>query len=107
MSHPKFIIETDIEEGDFLLIGKCEFHEELATDREKVKSGGWWCLDKDKTTFILSGASVDFGRATKEDILNCIQNKRVFIGPYHHNITLLYSFNFLDHAGNTHILSKI
>lgn len=75
---PKFIIETDNVSGDFLLVSKCTFHKELATDLTKVKGGGWWTFDEKKSTFILHGESQDFGRANVVDIANCVKNKKVF-----------------------------
>lgn len=73
---PKFIIETDDELGDCLIIAKCTYHKQLATDLTKVKGGGWWVL-KDNT-FILSGKSEDFGKASIEDIKTCVQNGNVY-----------------------------
>ena len=77
---PKFIIETDDELGDCLIIAKCTYHKELAIDIAKVKGGGWWML-KDKM-LILKGESHDFGKASMEDIKNCIQKGNVFTNPY-------------------------
>ena len=75
---PKFIIETDSEEGDCLIIAKCTYHKQLATDLTKVKGGGWWTLDRDNSVFTLYGDSYDLGRATIEDITSCVQRKKVF-----------------------------
>jgi len=75
---PKFIIETDTEEGDCLIISKCTYHKQLVTDKTKVKGGGWWTLDKENRIFTLYGDSQDFGRAKIEDIINCIKLKKVF-----------------------------
>ena len=65
---PKFIIETDDQEGDCLIVAKCTYHKQLATDITKVKGGGWWTLDRDNSIFTLSGDSHVFGRAKIEDI---------------------------------------
>jgi hypothetical protein len=76
--YPKFIIETDPTEGDCLIIAKCTYHRQLAIDISKVKGGGWWSLDKEKSTFTLTGESHDFGKAQIEDIAKCIQREKVF-----------------------------
>jgi len=75
---PKFIIETDEQEGNILIIGKCTFHKQLATDIAKVKGGGWWTLDKENNTFTLYGESSDFGRSTFENIQDCVRRRKVF-----------------------------
>ena len=48
---PKFIIETDDDHGDCLIISKCTYHRELAIDKDKVKGGGWFVF-KDGTFYI-------------------------------------------------------
>jgi hypothetical protein len=78
---PKFIIETDDELGDCLIIAKCTYHRELATDIKKVKGGGGWRLDEEGNRFTLYGESFDFGRAKIEDIKNCIKAGNVFSNP--------------------------
>lgn len=75
---PKFIIETDDQEGDCIILAKCTYHKQLATDVKKVKGGGWWSLDRDSSVFTLHGDSTDFGRAKIEDIASCVQHKKVF-----------------------------
>lgn len=75
---PKFIIETDDQEGDCLIVAKCTYHKQLATDITKVKGGGWQALDRDNSIFTLSGDSHDFGRAKIEDIASCVQRKKFF-----------------------------
>lgn len=78
MVFPKFIIETDDQEGDCIILAKCTYHKELVTDNTKVKGGGWWNFNDDNTEIHLHGKSEDFGYAKFEDILNCIRNKKVF-----------------------------
>lgn len=78
MVFPKFIIETDDIEGDCLIIAKCTFHKQLATDIAKVKGGGWWALDFETKVFTLHGSSDDFGAAKLEDIKSCVDRKKVF-----------------------------
>lgn len=79
--HPKFIIETDANIGDFLLIASCGYHKEIATDIKRVKGGGWRVLDKKNSTFTFYGESHDFGKANVSDIANCAINKKVFTTP--------------------------
>jgi hypothetical protein len=77
----KFIIETDEEHGDCLILAKCTYHKQLVTNKNNVKGGGWWSLDRESDTFTLHGNSYEFGRATIEDISNCIKNGKVFSSP--------------------------
>lgn len=83
---PKFIIETDDEIGDCLIISKCTYHKQLATDIKKVKGGGWWVL-KEKS-FIFEGKSEDFGQASYDDIKKCIESGNVF-----KNKSLLFKYS--------------
>jgi hypothetical protein len=90
---PKFIIETDAELGDCLIIAKCTYHKDLVMNKEKVKGGGRWIL-KDKT-FILYGDSHDFGKAKLDDIESCIIKERVFTNPFLTNtIAKRYTFAY-------------
>jgi hypothetical protein len=96
---PKFIIETDNQEGDCLIIGKCTYHKQLATDTSKVKGGGWWSLDTDTENFIITlfGDSSDFGRAEVNDVVNCVKNKKVFTNrTLTRNIAEKYKFKYRD-----------
>ena len=94
---PKFIIETDDMEGDCLIISKCTYHKQLVTDVTKVKGGGWWTLDKDNSIFTLYGDSQDFGRAKIEDIINCVQRKKVYSNPLLDiSLTDDYTFQYRD-----------
>jgi hypothetical protein len=78
---PKFIIETDSELGDCLIIAKCTYHKQLVTDPTKVKGGGWWTMDQETMTITLHGESHDFGMAKLEDIAECVKSNRVFRSP--------------------------
>lgn len=71
---PKFIVE-----GNNLVIGKCTFHKQLATDPANVKGGGMWDWDRDQKEVFLYGDSVDFGFAKPEDIKACINAGNVFL----------------------------
>jgi hypothetical protein len=97
---PKFIIETNDELGDCLIIAKCIFHKQLATNIEKVKGGGLFAFDKDNSTFILSGESYDFGMAKVEDIKNCIALGNVFTNRgLFRSISDDFSFKYKDQVG--------
>jgi len=97
---PKFIIETDDQEGDCLIVAKCRYHRDLATDITKVKGGGWWSLDRDNYVFTLHGQSQDFGRAKLVDIASCVQRKKVFSSAaLTRNFTDNFKFQYLNEVG--------
>ncbi len=95
---PKFIIETDGQGEDYLVVAKCTYHKQLAFDPTKVKGGGWWALDKD--IFTLFGESHDFGKAKIENIKDCVRNKRVF-SSYHmyRNLSEKFKFQYKTEIG--------
>lgn len=98
--YPKFIIETDDQEGDCIILAKCTFHKQLATDISKVKGGGWWDLDREKNIFTLYGESHDFGRAKIKDIADCVQLKKVFSSSaLYRNYTDKFTFQYRDESG--------
>ena len=74
---PKFVVE-----GDCLVIAKCTYHHQIVNEKENVKGGGWWRLDKETNTFILNGESHDFGKASIEDIKACIEKGNVYTDKY-------------------------
>ena len=76
---PKFIIETDDDLGDCLILSKCTYHNELVTDKTKVKGGGWFAFKNN--TFIFRGDSHEYGKAKFEDIKNCVDKGNVFTNP--------------------------
>jgi hypothetical protein len=97
---PKFIIETIDQEGDCLIIAKCTYHKQLVGDATKVKGGGWWDFDFENSFFILYGDSNDFGRAKIEDIMDCIQRKKVFRNKsLLSNITDDFKFKYRNNLG--------
>ena len=97
---PKFIIETDNQEGDCLIVAKCTYHKQLATDLSKVKGGGWWTLDKDNSIFTLYGDSHDLGRANIEDIASCVHRKKVFSNAsLTRNLTDNFKFQYRNEVG--------
>lgn len=98
---PKFIIETDPEEGDCLIVAKCTYHKQIVTDLTKVKGGGWWSLDRDKNIFTLHGESSDFGRAEFENIKNCVERAKVFSNPslFHNLVDDGFKFQYRNECG--------
>lgn len=99
----KFIIETDSEEGDCLIVSKCTFHKQLAVDTDNVKGGGWWELDEETMTITLYGNSNDFGSPELDDIKSCIDRKKVFTNSSLCNY-LGDRFNFQYRKGNGEII---
>ena len=78
----KFIIATEPELGDYMVVSKCTFHKQLAADGNPVKGGGWYTIDNQKKTITFSGESHDFGRAEVSDIIECILADRVYRDKY-------------------------
>lgn len=68
MAPPKFIIENDDELGYCLVIGRVNYHKQLANNTDKVIGGGYWTKKED--TFIFEGSSEDFGKATERILKN-------------------------------------
>lgn len=103
--YPKFIIETDSELGDCLIIAKCTYHKQLASDATKIKGGGWWTLEDGILT--LHGESHDFGKAKIEDIARCIQDRQVFSSfALYRNLTDKYTFQYRTESGEIINLEK-
>jgi hypothetical protein len=71
---PKFIVE-----GNNLIIGKCTYHKQLATNTGDVKGGGWWKWKREEREMHFYGESADFGPAIAEDIKACIVAGNVFL----------------------------
>lgn len=78
---PKFIIQ-----GDGLILGMVSFHSELVDKEEpgKVKGGGWFRWNSDRTMITFHGDSHDFGAVSVEDIKACIAAGNIFGGFYGH-----------------------
>lgn len=95
----KFIIETDSEKGDCVIIAKCNYHKQLAYLEENVKGGGWWDYSEDGKTWILKGSSEQFGKASLEDLLNCFKNKNVYSNKtLSYPIYDMYEFRYDDYT---------
>jgi len=92
---PKYIIETDDELGNCLILSKCSFHHELVTDKEKVHGGGWYKVDLEKKIFTFYGDSHDFGQASLEDVKKAVEEDKVFTNPYlTHSIAKDFKFKY-------------
>lgn len=92
---PKYIIETDDELGNCLILSKCSFHHELVTDKNKVKGGGWFKYDSSKNMFIFFGDSHEFGQAKLEDVKKCVEEDKVFTNPHlTHSIAKNFKFKY-------------
>lgn len=95
---PKFIIETDEELGDCLIISKCTYHKDIAINYDMVKGGGFFEFKDGE--FILYGKSDQFGEANFIDIANCIKKGNVFNNPFMtHSLTNKYKFSYKNTKG--------
>jgi hypothetical protein len=100
MVYPKFIIVADDLEGDYIVLGKCTYHKQLAPPNATVKGGGWWTLDAATKEFTLSGKSEDFGRAELADVVKCVQTNRVFANYAQvRNLTDEHTFSYVAEDG--------
>ena len=98
----KFIIETDEELGDCLIIGRVTYHNQLSWDEDKVKSGGWWSREGDRITFY--GESHQYGKATQEQVTEAVMNNKVFTGyVLEHPINNKHIFFYTTQAGDVEI----
>lgn len=78
---PKFIIETDDQKGDCLIIAKVTRHYQIVVNRDKVKGGGWFKMDRPSNTITFHGESDEFGKASMVDIIHCIHLRNVYTTP--------------------------
>jgi hypothetical protein len=74
---PKFIIQ-----GESLILGMVSYHSELVDkeNSDKVKGGGWFRWNVDKTMITFHGGSHDYGAASMEDIKSCVDTGNIFSG---------------------------
>lgn len=87
---PKFIIE----DGN-LILAKVTYHNQLVTDKDKVKGGGWFKFNQQENKFVFYGDSHDFGAASFDDIKNCVEGGKVFNSKYlHRNISHKHHFAY-------------
>jgi hypothetical protein len=98
---PKFIIEYDDLVGNILIIAKCTYHKQLASDVSLIRGGGWFSFDSETKTFTLSGESHDFGRAKLEDIQDCIMRGQVYSSYAMGRSFKTFNFKYKDQCGET------
>jgi len=92
---PKYIIETNDELGNCLILGKCSFHKELATNIDLVRGGGSYKVDLENKIFTFYGESFDFGMASLEDVKKAVLEDKVFTNPYlTHSIAKQFKFKY-------------
>jgi hypothetical protein len=104
---PKFIIETDDELGDCLILSKCTYHRDLVTFPDKVKGGGWFEFNVADNMFIFSRESEEFGEAEMEDIKYCVDNNKIFTSPcLEYPIGEEHIFAYRDYQHKLHIFCK-
>lgn len=102
---PKFIIEFDAEFGLCLILSNVTYHKELTCFPENVKGGGFYHIADKTITF--SGESSDFGEATIEDILTCINTGNVYASPIlDPEYSIVNQFNFNYRTGSETIILK-
>ena len=66
-----------VEDGK-IKIGKVRFHKDLAENKDNVRGGGEFKLNKDDRTFTLFGKSHDFGPADKDEVQALIDQDQVW-----------------------------
>ena len=87
---PKYVIE-----GKDLILAKVSYHKELVNHKELVKGGGWFRYNHDSRTFVLGGESHEFGRASLEDVLACVEADRVYTNVFRtHSIANDFKFQY-------------
>jgi hypothetical protein len=87
---PKFIIE-----GDNLVLMKATYHRDIATDKTKIKGGGWYRYLQHTDMFVFYGESDDFGAAKLEDIKRCVEDGKVFSdNRLYRNISASHNFGY-------------
>ena len=92
---PKYIIEDGA-----LIISKVTFHKDMVIEKDLVRGGGMY--NYFDNTIILSGESVDFGRATLEDVQKAVSDGKVFTHPYgDDDISKEYKFLYITESGET------
>lgn len=94
--YSKFIVEQD-----FITIGKCTFHKNLAMDEKDVKGGGMYKFNPERNTFLLYGESYDFGEASLDDIKNAVEKGKVFLSrSQRQDISKKHKFKYLNKIGD-------
>lgn len=80
----KFIINDNK-----FLMGRVEYHRELAKDHKTTQGGGFWHIDRHKKILYLCGESSDFGRSDKQVIIDAL--KKGFKALSLHGFKVMYS----------------
>ena len=96
-AYPKFIIE-----GEYLILGKCTYHKELAINSSEVKGGGWF--DYKDHTFTLHGSSHDFGRADPANIKKAISEGKIEIKGSGRRDVTGFKFQYKNEVGEIYSL---
>lgn len=95
MVFPKYIIEDGA-----IIISKVAYHREMVVDKTKVRGGGLFLLNREDKTLKLSGESYDFGRATLENVKECVENKKVYRNQYSEDdISQKYKISYESESG--------
>lgn len=63
-----------------LVLGNVEFHIDLAKSHKLTFGGGMWHYDNTSSTLYLYGESMDFGRATKQNVISAKKDCMVRYG---------------------------
>lgn len=92
----KFVIN----DGRLLMSACVEFHKELVKEGTTTKGGGIFHIDEDAKKIWLFDQSMDFGRATKEDIEEALMN-----GNYNWSYEE-YTFYYCPHYSLTKAMAE-
>ena len=84
----KFLIDG----GTIKISAGVDFHSELHKEGNIVKGGGMWASIGPERKIYLYGASVDFGGAEKEDIIEALKNS--MLPASFKNYTYYYSRDY-------------
>lgn len=97
---PKFIIETDNELGDCLIIAKVTYHNQIVTDENKVMGGGWYRMPYGKRECVFYGSSDQYGKATLEDIKRCVESGNAYTNVSVPEMNIANDFKFFYDKGS-------
>ena len=90
---PKYIIEDGC-----LIISRVTFHKDMVIEKDLVRGGGMYVFSHE--VYTLYGESVDFGRATLEDVQQAVTNHKVFSHQYDEDdMSVKYKFLYEDEDG--------
>jgi len=89
----KFVIEDGPEDGMYMVVAKCTYHKQLAFNIDNIKGGGMWEANDEYKQITLFGTSDQFGDCSLIDIMECVNNGKVF-SSYTLSNNLLENFSF-------------